>query len=270
MLSAITFEIVLVLLLLGIFAGIMAGLLGVGGGLIIVPALVFLFEYWQFSSSYLTQMAVATSLGTIIFTSISSVFSHHKHGLIDWKLVFHLSIGISLGALAGAFIASQLVGNLLRLLFGMFALLVAAQMFFGFRPKAQRHLPGMFGQGVSGFFIAVISSIFGIGGGSLTVPLLSYFGVDMKRSVAVSAACGFPIALFAVLGFIAAGQGLENLPEGSVGYLYLPALVIISIGSVLAAPLGASLAYRLPAAKLKRIFSLFLSIVGLRLIVSSF
>lgn len=279
MFEFITIQSIFLLLSLGVFAGLMAGLLGVGGGLVIVPALIFYFEKIGFSAIFLTQMAVATSLATIIFTSLSSVRSHHKNGSVDWLLVKNLAVGLAIGGLLGALFASLLKGVFLQLLFGVFAVLMSVHMFMQLKPKQSsnkfeqetttKKMPGKLGQYVTGLFIAFISAIFGIGGGSLSVPTLSWFGVDMKKAVAVSAACGLPIALFSVLGFIYAGLQRDDLPEGSLGFVYLPALFCISASSMIAAHFGAQLAHKLPAKKLKQIFSLFLFIIGLRLIVGS-
>jgi len=268
MFDFINLESVFLLLTLGIFAGLMAGLLGVGGGLMIVPALIFYFEKLGFSENYLTQMAIATSLSTIIFTSISSIRTHYNNGLVQWPLVINLTIGIAFGASLGALFASYLKGQLLQLLFGVFAILVAAQMLIQFTPK-QSKMPGKIGQYLSGLFIAFISAVFGIGGGSLSVPTLIWFGVDMKKAVAISAACGLPIAFFSVLAFIYTGLQQQALPAGSIGFVYLPALLCISASSVIAAHFGARLAHRLPDKNLKQIFALFLFIIGLRLIVGS-
>jgi uncharacterized membrane protein YfcA len=266
----ISLDDIFLLVLLGAFAGLLAGMLGVGGGLVIVPALIFIFESWDFPDAHLAQMAVATSLATIIFTSLSSIYSHHRKGKVDWRLVRHLSFGIIAGAFIGAFVASQMLGSALRALFGLFAIAVALQMFFQFEASKKTTMPGALGLGLSGIVIAMVSSLFGIGGGSLSVPLLSYFGSDMKRAVAVSAACGFPIAVFSVLAFLSASRNISGLPELSLGYIYLPAVFFISLLSVVFAPLGASFAHALPSHQLKRVFAVFLSIVGLRLMVSSF
>jgi len=268
MFEFLTYDSIFLLLVLGLFAGLMAGLLGVGGGLIIVPALIFYFEKLDFPEIYLTQMAVATSLATIIFTSLSSVRSHHKQGLVDWPLVKTLSVGLAAGAMVGALFASKLSGQFLQLLFGIFALVVSGQMVIQFQPAASK-LPGKFGQYISGVVIAFVSALFGIGGGSLSVPTLTWFGLDMKRAVAVSAACGIPIAVFSVAGFIYTGYQQPDLPEASIGFVYLPALLCIGASSVVTAHFGALLAHRLPAKKLKQIFALFLFIIGLRLIVGS-
>lgn len=269
MFDFIAIEIIIFLLALGAFGGLMAGLLGIGGGLIIVPALIFYFEKINFSEDYLTQMAVTTSLATMIFTSFSSIRSHHNNGLVDWVLVKNLTLGLAVGAVLGALFASRLSGVLLQLLFGLFAILVAAQMFLNLQPK-QSSMPGKLGLWFSGLLIAFVSAIFGIGGGSLSVPTLTWFGVDIKKAVAVSAACGLPIALFSVIGFMFSSVGRVDLPAHSIGFVYIPALVCISVASMITAHLGAQLAHRLPAKQLKQIFALFLFIVGLELIVGSF
>lgn len=266
--STLTLESIALLLVLGSFAGLMAGLLGVGGGLIIVPALILFFESLGFSQSYLTQMALATSLATIIFTSLSSIRTHQLAGLIDWQLVKNISVGLCLGAVVGALFATTISGRFLQLGFGIFAVLIALQMFLQLKPK-QAAMPNKFGQYLGGIIVAFISAIFGIGGGSLSVPMLSWFGLEMKKSVAVSAACGLPIAIFSVGGFVVAGWGRSNFPAGTYGFVYLPALLVISITSIIFAHFGAKLAHRLPAQQLKHIFGLFLLVVGLRFIVLS-
>jgi len=256
----------LALILLGLFAGLMAGLLGVGGGLIIVPVLIIIFELQNFPVTYLSQMAVATSLVTIVFTSLSSIRSHQQAKMIDWSVVFKLSTGIIAGAILGALFASKITGTMLQVLFGFFAIAVSFQMAFSIKPKASRPLPGALGLGISGSVIAAVSALFGIGGGSLSVPLLSYFGLEMKKAVAISAACGLPIAIFASAGFILAGWEIRDFPAGTFAYIYWPAVLLISCMSIITAHFGARLAHRLPAQKLKQIFAVFLFIIGLRFI----
>ncbi len=255
-----------ILIFLGLFSGLMAGLLGVGGGLIIVPVLIIIFEQQNFPVVYLSQMAVATSLTTIIFTSMSSIRSHHQAQIIDWSVVFRLSTGIVVGAILGALFASKITGVLLQALFGIFAVLVSLQMVFSLKPKAGRALPGKLGLGISGSVIAAVSALFGIGGGSLSVPLLSWFGVEMKKAVAISSACGLPIAFFASAGFILAGWKITDFPAGTFAYIYWPAVLLISSVSMITAHYGARLAQRLPAQKLKQIFAVFLFIIGVRFI----
>lgn len=256
-------------LLLGCISGTLAGLLGVGGGLVIVPALIFLFHQQGFSDALTTHMAVGTSLATIVLTSISSVRVHHAHRAVQWRLFRYLSTGIVTGALLGAVIAHALQATVLQAVIGLFAMLVSAQMAFDLKPKAQRALPGKPALWASGNGIGLLSSLFGIGGGSITVPLLTYFSVPIQQAVATSAACGLPIALAGSVGFVLTGWSQAELPAGSLGYVYLPAFMGIVASSVFFAILGARLAHRLPAAVLKKLFALLLLGVGVQLLTSA-
>lgn len=258
-----------IFLVLGIFAGLMAGLLGLGGGLIIVPALIFIFARQGFDSNYLTQMAVASSLASVIFTSLSAIRTHNKGGMIQWPIFRWLSVGIVFGAVAGAYLATGLKGEYLQALFGIFAISIAAQMIFGRRPKPGRGVPKAVVLNAAGIFIGLISAVFGIGGGSLTVPLLTWFNIDMKKVVATSAACTLPIAIFGVLGFISSGWHLTDLPDGSTAYVYWPAVIGISLTSIVSAHFGAKLAHRLPSDLLKKLFAAFLFMMGLRFILNA-
>ena len=253
-------------LLAGALAGLLGGLLGVGGGLIIVPILVFSFQAQHVAPEVLTHMAIGTSLATIVFTSISAVKTHHEHHAVRWELVKAIAPGIVLGSLTGAALAHLLQGRTLQLVIGGFAILMGLQMGFGWQPGGKntmpRPLPGAAGLAAGGGLIGMASAIFGIGGGSLTVPWLSHYGVRMQEAVASSSACGLAIALSGTAGFIISGWQTAHLPAHSIGYIHLPAFVGISITSVLFARLGAILAHRLPAAALKRIFALLLIIVG--------
>ena len=251
---------------LGVVAGLAAGLLGVGGGLIIVPVLIYAFTLLGFSPDVLTHMAVGTSLATIILTSVGSVYQHHKKGAVLWSILTWYACGLALGALAGAKVADVIHGRSLQILFGAFAILIAVQMASGFKPHAARDLPGKPGLMLTGGFIGAISAIFGIGGGSLSVPFLTWCNVKMQQAVATSAAGGMPIALAGALGFVINGWD-EAVPDYSVGYVYLPALVGIAITSIIFAQLGARLAHRLPAATLKKIFAALLVLVGIKLLV---
>lgn len=242
--------------LLGVFAGLAAGLLGVGGGLVIVPVLAMLFTAAGYD--HVMHLAVGTSLATIVFTSLSSVRAHHRHGAVLWPVFRRLTPGIVIGALAGAAIADRLPGDRLRLVFGLFELWVAVQMSLDIRPAPHRRLPGPVGMGLAGFVIGGVSAIVGIGGGTLTVPFLVWCNVAMRQAVATSAACGLPIAIAGSLGFLVTGWDAPGRPPGSLGYLHLPALGAIVVTSMLAAPWGARLAHRLPARTLKRIFALLL------------
>ena len=254
---------------LGIIVGFVAGLLGVGGGLIIVPVLIFIFQSNNFSPEVIVHMAIGTSLATIIFTSFSSVYAHHyRHKAVRWDIVKQLTPGIIVGALFGAVIADFISAKILQQFFGFFELFVAVQMALNIKAHAARTLPGNAGILTAGSGIGMISSIVGIGGGTLTVPFLVWCNVKMQHAVATSSACGLPIAVAGCVGFIVTGRNETGLPEDTVGYVYWPAFLIIVISSMLLAPFGAWLAHRLPAAKLKRVFSLALFVLGIKMLLS--
>jgi len=254
-------------LALGCFAGAVAGLLGVGGGLIMVPILVMLFGVHGVVAEHIVQLSVGTSLAVIVFTSISSSLAHHGRGVVRWPLVMQLSLGFAVGGWLGGVLAVWLGGVLLALVFGVFELVVAAQMALGRPPPAGRSAPGLFGNALAGIAIGAVSALLGIGGGTLTVPWLTWHNVDMRTAVGTSAACGLPIALVGAAGFVAAGWGRAGLPAASTGYVYWPAVAAISIASVSSAPLGARLAHHLDQCKLKRVFAGFLACLGALMIV---
>ena len=249
-------------LLTGAVAGLLAGLLGIGGGLIIVPALVWLFLANGFDSSVVVHLAVGTSLATIIVTAISSIRAHHKRGAVRWLLVAQLSPGIILGAWLGAAIADLLPTWWLQRVFASFVILVGLQMALGAKTEAHRELPGLTAMSLAGGVIGMVSAIVGIGGGTMTVPFLNWCSVNMREAVATSAACGLPIAVAGTIGFIVAGWGVPLLPSGSIGYVYWPAFLGIVIASYLFAPLGAKLAHSLPLPALKKVFAVLLFAVG--------
>ena len=253
--------------LLGAVAGIIGGLLGLGGGIVIVPALLFLFIRQGFSAEIQMHLAVATSLATIIFTSIASAWSHHRHGAVYWRVVSFLVPGIIFGCVLGAIAANHIRSEGLRIIFGLFELLVAMQIGFGIKPPGHRDLPGSTGMVLAGGGIGTLSTILGIGGGTLTVPFLLWCNVNIRNAVATSAACGLPIAVAGTLSFIVTGWDHAALPVGSIGYVYWPAALSILVASILTAPLGASLAHILPVTILKRVFALVLVIVGIRMLV---
>lgn len=254
-------------LLLGAGAGVLAGLLGIGGGLIIVPVLAWLFTAAGFDSALIMHLAVGTSLATIIITSISSIKAHHRRGAVLWRVFERLTPGIVFGAAFGALVAHLLPTTALRTVFGVFELLVAVQMGFGVLPEAHRALPGRSGMLLTGSIIGGVSALLGIGGGTLSVPFLLWCRVDIRQAVATAAAVGLPIAIAATGGFIVTGWGHANLPELSLGYVYLPALAGIVVASVLFAPLGAYLAHTLPTRALKHLFAVVLAVLGLRMLL---
>lgn len=259
-------ELIVSYLVVGVLAGITAGLMGLGGGIIIVPALLFLFIRQGFPDNILMHLAVATSLATIVVTALTSTYAHHRHRAVLWNSVKLLVPGIILGSLLGAVIADSLPSDRLRMAFGIFECLVAAQIGFGFRPSPQRDLPGTSSMVAAGGGIGALSTVLGIGGGTLTVPFLLWCNVNIRNAVATSAACGFPIALAGSVAMMITGWDHPDLPAGSTGYVYWPAALPILAASALAAPLGARLAHRLPVATLRRIFAVVLGLIGLRML----
>jgi uncharacterized membrane protein YfcA len=249
-------------LVLGAFAGTVAGLLGVGGGLIIVPVLATLFQSQGIESSIIMHLAVGTSLATIVVTSISSVRSHHKRGAVLWKVFWRLAPGIVVGAWVGAWLASLIPTKELRYVFAVFEWLVALQMIVGFKPTVNRNLPGNTGLTAAGGGIGVVSAMVGIGGGSLTVPFLTWCRISIHNAIATSAACGLPIAVSGAIGFMVVGSGHVALPAYASGFVYWPAFIGIVMASASFAPLGAKLAHRLSVKKLRSVFAVFLLGLG--------
>lgn len=254
-------------LTLGLFAGVMAGLLGVGGGLIIVPTLAWIFHHQQVDDAIVMHLAIGTSLATIVVTSISSVRAHHRRGAVLWPIFWRLTPGIVVGAWLGAAIADALPSAVLSKVFAVFVLTVAAQMGFGAKPAPHRELPGTAGMLTAGGVIGAVSAIVGIGGGSLTVPFLTWCNIAIRQAVATSSACGLPIALAGALGFVVTGLNATGRPDWSLGYVYGPALVGITLTSMLSAPLGAKLAHTLPTEMLKKVFAAFLTLVGVKMLL---
>nr|WP_321468032.1 sulfite exporter TauE/SafE family protein [uncultured Desulfobulbus sp.] len=261
-------EIAVMYLAVGLIAGVLAGLLGVGGGVVIVPMLVFCFTKQDIAPEQMMHLALGTSLASIIFTSISSFMSHHRRGAVEWSIVRGIVPGILVGTFGGTFIASRLSTGFLKGFFCVFLYTVATQMLMNKKPKAARNLPaspGMFGVGS---VIGVVSALVGIGGGSLSVPFMLWCNVSAHRAIGTSAAIGFPIAVAGAVGYIVNNFHGTGLPPYSLGFVYLPALAGIVLASVFTAPLGAKLAHALPVDKLKRIFALFLYLVATKMVWS--
>jgi uncharacterized membrane protein YfcA len=251
-------SLVLILLLMGAGGGFAAGLLGVGGGMVLVPFVTMIFTAKGFAPTAVVHMAIATSLATIMFTSLSSVRAHHAHGAVRWPIVWLLAPGIVLGSWIGPWIGKQLNTSALALVFGLFVAFSATQMILNRKPAPGRELPkppGMFG---AGLIIGMVAGLVGAGGGFLSVPFMSWCNVKMHNAVATSAALGFPIALAGTLSNVYFGWGEAGLPPYSLGYIYVPALLVIAAASVLMAPFGARAAHRMPVVKLKRIFAIIL------------
>lgn len=252
----------------GAAAGLAAGLLGIGGGLIIVPILFFIFSAQGVDSDHVMHMALATSLATITVTSVSSTWAHHRRGVVLWPIVISLSPGIILGAWLGARLASMLVSDVLRPVFAVFELIVAVHLLTNIKPVMRstsipptRALSG-------GVVIGSISAIVGIGGGTLTVPFLLWHNITIRNAVASSAACGFPIAVAGTAAYVISGWNIAGSSEYLLGYVNLPAFALIIITSVLTAPIGAGLAHRLSERNLRTVFALLLLLLSLKMLLS--
>ena len=263
-------EILLICLAFGCFSGILAGLFGLGGGVVLVPFFLVLLEAHGIANELLMLMAVATSLATIIVTSIAACITHHRLGAVIWKYVFDLSYGIVIGVITGAWVADSIASANLRFIFALYLLYVAVQMAMQSKLDAKLKPLNALTLKISGVVIGFVSSVLGIGGGTLTVPLLAKHQMLMRHAVAISSACGLPIAVIGTITYAFLGWHKTGLPEGSVGYVYLPAFLGIVISSMLTAPIGAKLANKLPTKKLKRYFSLLLFIVAGKLLWAIF
>lgn len=259
-----------VFLVTGALAGLLAGMFGIGGGMIIVPALVWLLPRQGVSMEVAIQLAIGTSLAVIALTSISSSLAHHRRGGVLWPVLKRLAPGLMLGALAGAFVADQLPGATLKKIVGVGAILMALQMLLDRKVDAGGEHKPLLGPELfaAGGVIGLLSSLIGIGGGSITVPYLSIRGVGMREAVGTAAAGGVPIAWAGAVGFMLAGYGTAGLPQWCVGYVSLAGFVGIGVASVFTAPIGAKLAHTLDPKTLKRTFAVFLLLIGARMLAT--
>lgn len=241
--------------LLGAFVGFFAGLLGVGGGGVMVPVLTSLFIAQGFDSGAVVHLALGTSMAAIVLTSLSSLRAHHTHGAVRWEIVRFITPGILIGTFGATFIASRVASGPLAVFFVIFMSYVALQMLVNIKPKPSRELPGPIGLSGVGIGIGGVSALVAIGGGSLSVPFMTWCNVKVHNAIGTSAAIGLPIALAGTIGYLVNGWGDSSMPPYSVGFIYLPALVLVSAVSMFTAPLGAKLAHRLPVGTLKKIFA---------------
>jgi len=255
-------------LITGVFAGITAGLLGIGGGLLIVPVLSTVFLLFLNTES-IVHLAIGTSLATILVTSFASVKAHHKHNAVRWDIVKLMAGGVLLGAFVGGWSAQFFASTRLSQIFGIIELAVGIHMLLGIKTSPYRHLPGLVGNSVAGTVIGCLSSIIGIGGGTLNTPYLQWNNISIHQAIATSAALSLPIALAGTLGYLIAGLEADDLPEYATGYIYWPAFFGIVLASYFTAPIGAKWAHQLPIHYLKRFFGLFLIILALKMLFFS-
>lgn len=254
----------------GIFAGLLAGLLGVGGGIVLVPLLTVILPILGIAQSSVMHVAVATSMAVISVTSISSARVHWRQGQVIWCLFRDLTIGTVIGTLMGVYFAHFLPGKGLHLIFGFFTLAVAIYTLFEIQPKSQKKLPRQPGLVLGGFVIGMICALLGMGGGILIVPYLNRYQLTMRNVISTSALCTIPISIVGSLGFILVGAGHHSLSTipWTTGYIYWPAFLATATAGVIFAPIGAKLAHRIPSHILKRIFGLFLVIVSIHMLMS--
>ena len=261
-----------VYLLIGTAIGFMAGLLGVGGGMLLVPTLLYVFGLQNaaagFPPDHLMHMALATSMATIPFTSASSMRAHHVRGGVSWNIVIGMLPGLALGAMLGTLVAGKVPGRPLAIFFAIFIFYAATSMFFDLKPKGTRELPGRLGLGVAGTVVSFLSTFLAAGAAFMTIPFMAWCNVPLKRAVGTAAAIGIPLALAASAGYVFAGLQAGPLPKHSLGFIYLPALAMIVAPSMLTAPLGARVSHRMPVKQLRLIFALMLYVIAVRMIIA--
>ena len=258
------------LLATGVVAGLLAGLLGVGGGIVIVPVLFFLFQMLGVSAESAMVVATATSLATIVPTSISSIKAHHSKGNVDWALLKAWGLFILLGVLIGSWLVTRVDGTWLTVLFGVIATLSALNMLFGGKNPMFSSLPGQAGQSVMGGSVGLFSSLVGIGGGTLTVPMLTFCNYPAHKAVGTAAGVGLIISLPAAITMLVLGTAPSDAPIGTYGLVNVIGFACIVPLTVVFAPLGARLANVLDAQKLKKVFAIVLMVTGVRMLAQLF
>ena len=252
--------------LLGAIVGFLAGLLGIGGGLIVVPVLVYLLPQLGLSNEVIMPMALATSLATIVITSLSAAFAHHKNNNIPWEITRPLMFTVAFGALTGAYIADLLSAKALTNFFGITVIMLASYMLLSIRSQRSRAMPSNVVLQLISYITGILASLMGMAGGAILIPTLTYFGMPLRHCIGIATACGVMVALFGSLGYIISGFDNSLLPPWSLGYVYLPALLGIVLTSSLFAPIGVKSASKLPVQTLKKFFAVFLILVAMKMI----
>ncbi|WP_434776984.1 sulfite exporter TauE/SafE family protein [Neisseria sp. Ec49-e6-T10] len=258
-------DILIPLIAAGAFTGFIAGLFGVGGGMVIVPIVLWLLHRQDPNLEYAQHIAAATSLAVMVFTNLSSVYAQNKRGAVRWDFVRSMALAIVMGTFFGAWSSKFISNGFLQTFFVIFAYFVAFQNFFPFSPTPKNEDIKILTKSTAGGVIGLLSSWVGIGGGTLSVPFLVWCRVPIQQAIGTSSALGWPVALAGTVGYIVSGLQVQGLPEGSLGFVYFPAVLILAIATVALAPLGVKVAHKLPAKRLKQVFGVFLMIVATRM-----
>ncbi len=257
---------ILLYFLLGTFSGVLAGLFGIGGGIIIIPTFFYIFSYLGFAEEILSHMVLGSSLGVIVFSSLSSTFSHHLKGAVNWKLIKVVVPSIVIGSSLGGITAGYLESSTLQGLVSLFLVVASIQLIFEFPPPSQNPKTNLVGPVIAGGGIGWLSGVFGIGGGIFSVPYFYHRGLTMMNAIGTSAACGIPIALAGSISYMVIGFENINLPNNSIGYIYLPATLIVGLMSSITAKYGVNIAHRMKQKKLRIAFAFLVMIMALNLL----
>ena len=251
---------------IGLLVGFAAGLLGIGGGVVMVPLLVLVFRAHEMPAEHVLHLALGTALAAMMFTSVSSMRAHHAHGGVDWKIARAMAPGMLAGSFAAALVAGFIPTRPLAVGFTLLVFYAATQILLDLKPPGSRELPGSAGLFTAGTVIGAISSLLAAGGAFMTIPFLTWCKVSLRRAIGTAAANGLPIAIAGTAGYLIQGWQVSGLPSPSLGYVYLPALALVVTTSMLAAPVGARAAHRLPIKLLRRLFALLLYVFALRML----
>jgi uncharacterized membrane protein YfcA len=258
----------LVYLAIGSVVGFFAGLLGIGGGMVMVPMLAWAFTAQGLAAEHVVHLALGTSMATIMFTSVSSMRAHHAHDAVDWKVARAMAPGILTGSFLAALAAGLIATRPLAVMFTLLVFYAATQILFDLRPKRSRELPGPTGVFAAGAGIGAISSLLAAGGAFMCIPFLAWCSVPLRRAIGTAAAVGLPIAVAGTAGYVLQGLRVAGLPPATLGYVYLPALALVVITSMLAAPLGARVAHRVPVKRLRVVFAVVLYALAARMLAA--
>lgn len=251
-------EWIAVYLMLGAIAGFLGGMFGVGGGTVLVPVLLMLFEAQHFPAEHTMHLALGSSMAIILFTSIASMNQHHQHGAVNWRVVLTITPGILLGTAIGTMVAASISPLYLTSFFALFMCFAASQILLDITPHASRQLPCIAGMTLMGTLTGWISTLVSVGGGTLTVPFLIWCNVPIRHAIGTASAIGFPIAVGGTVGYVLTGLHASGLPTSSFGYVYLPAMLGCAVISVTTAPMGAKMAHRTNVVVLRKLFAVML------------